>query len=45
MMGMSVLLSQVDRCVLISSRRILGVENGDGEKYAERGRLGLPKIK
>lgn len=43
--GMSVLLSEVDRCVLFSSRRIIGVENGGGETYAERECLGVPKIK
>ena len=41
---MSVLLSKVDRGVLFSSRRIIDVENGGGETYAERGCLGLPKI-
>lgn len=38
------LLSKVDRGVLFSSRRIIDVENGGGETYAERGCLGLPKI-
>lgn len=42
--GMSVLLSKVDGGVLFSSRKITGVENG-GETYAERGCLGVPKIK
>ena len=43
--GMSVLLSKVDRCVLFSFRKIIGVENGDGETYAERECSGVPKIK
>ena len=43
--GMSVLLSKVDRCVLFSSRRIIGVENGGGETYANRECSGVPKIK
>ena len=39
------LLSKVDRCVLFSSRKIIRVENGDGETCAERECLGVPKIK
>ena len=39
------LLSKVDRCVLFSFRKIIGVENGDGETYAERECSGVPKIK
>ena len=39
------LLSKVDRCALFSSHRIIGVENGDGEMYAERGCLDVPKMK
>ena len=42
--GTSALLSKVDRCVLFSSHRIIGVENGGGEMYAERGFLGVPKM-
>ena len=43
--GISVLLSKVNRCALFSSRRIIGVENGDRETYTERGCLGVPKMK
>lgn len=43
--GMFGLSSKVDRCVLFFSRRVIGVENGDGKTYAERRFLGVPKIK
>ena len=45
MIGMSILLSKVDRYVLFSSRRIIGVKNGGGKTYAERRCLGATKIK
>ena len=44
MIGMSV-PDDVARCVLFSSHRIIGVENGGGETYIERGCLVATKIK